>query len=178
MKGSKVAPNNPNSYTRPSNVWLLSSGLGKTKSLEEHIIRLIEFIESRDIEFGKIIRDIEFGKIINDCEVDIFCGCFLENFTVCLNLSPETLKRITVLPVRLFVNHDYFVGQTNLLVHNGICDVVWKKVMTSKEVIKILKKAGFEVVEQTGSHVKLKLPGSGNYVTVPTMSQNRGGRLS
>ena len=38
--------------------------------------------------------------------------------------------------------------------------------MNPKEVVRMLKKAGFEVVEQSGSHAKLRLPGPGKYVTV------------
>jgi RHS repeat-associated protein len=64
-------------------------------------------------------------------------------------------------------NHNYFVGLSNLLVHNGICDIIWKKVMTSREVAKELTKNGFELVGQKGSHMQFKYPGSNVKVTVP-----------
>jgi predicted RNA binding protein YcfA (HicA-like mRNA interferase family) len=44
--------------------------------------------------------------------------------------------------------------------------MIWKKVMTSKDVIKQLEKNGFEEVAQAGSHKKFKYPGSELYVTV------------
>ncbi len=39
--------------------------------------------------------------------------------------------------------------------------------MTSKEMIKFLKKNGFEVVSQNGSHVKLKNTKTGRQTIVP-----------
>lgn len=39
--------------------------------------------------------------------------------------------------------------------------------MTSKEMISILKKNGFEVVNQNGSHVKMNHPTSNKTVIVP-----------
>ncbi len=39
--------------------------------------------------------------------------------------------------------------------------------MTPKEMIKYLQKNGFEVINQNGSHVKLKNPENGNQVIVP-----------
>ncbi|KAA2215630.1 polymorphic toxin-type HINT domain-containing protein [Chryseobacterium sediminis] len=64
-------------------------------------------------------------------------------------------------------NHNYFVTNSSILVHNGgPCDIAWKKVMNSKEVIKQLEKNGFEEVAQAGSHKKFKYPGSELYVTV------------
>jgi predicted RNA binding protein YcfA (HicA-like mRNA interferase family) len=39
--------------------------------------------------------------------------------------------------------------------------------MTSREVLKALRTAGFVVVDQKGSHVQLKKPGRSGRVTVP-----------
>lgn len=39
--------------------------------------------------------------------------------------------------------------------------------MTPREMIKLLKKNGFEVVDQNGSHVKLKNPQTGKQTIVP-----------
>ena len=39
--------------------------------------------------------------------------------------------------------------------------------LTAKEMIKLLKKNGFEVVSQNGSHVKLKNPVTKRQTTVP-----------
>lgn len=43
--------------------------------------------------------------------------------------------------------------------------------MTPKEMIRHLKKNGFEEVSQNGSHVKLKNPESGRMVIVPYHSK-------
>ena len=39
--------------------------------------------------------------------------------------------------------------------------------MTPKEMIKLLKQNGFQVISQNGSHVKLKNPETGKQTTVP-----------
>ncbi len=44
--------------------------------------------------------------------------------------------------------------------------------MTSKEMIKHLKKNGFEIISQNGSHVKLKNQETGRTVIVPYHSKN------
>lgn len=94
VKGSKAVPSNPKSYVRPANMWLLESDLEPTEPLEEHITRLIEFIESR-------VNDLR--KLIETCEMDIFCGCFFENYSSYFSLSPQLLERITILPVKLII---------------------------------------------------------------------------
>ncbi len=44
--------------------------------------------------------------------------------------------------------------------------------MTSQEMIKYLKKNGFQVIGQNGSHVKLKNPETGRTVIVPYHSKD------
>lgn len=44
--------------------------------------------------------------------------------------------------------------------------------MTSQEMIKYLKKNGFQVISQNGSHVKLKNPKTGRTVIVPYHSKD------
>ena len=44
--------------------------------------------------------------------------------------------------------------------------------MTPKEMVKLLKKNGFEVVSQNGSHVKLKISENGRTVIVPYHSKD------
>ena len=51
--------------------------------------------------------------------------------------------------------HTYFVGIDSILVHNQCAKEFVKASRTSKEVIKYLKKNGFRIVKQEGSHVKL-----------------------
>ena len=44
--------------------------------------------------------------------------------------------------------------------------------MSSKEMLKLLKENGFEVISQNGSHVKLKNPETGKTVIVPYHSKD------
>lgn len=44
--------------------------------------------------------------------------------------------------------------------------------VTPKEMIKFLKKNGFEVVSQNGSHVKLKNPATGRQTIIPYHSSS------
>ena len=44
--------------------------------------------------------------------------------------------------------------------------------MTSKEMLKLLKENGFDVISQNGSHVKLKNPETGKTVIVPYHSKD------
>ena len=43
--------------------------------------------------------------------------------------------------------------------------------MSSKEMLKLLKENGFDVISQNGSHVKLKNPETGKTVIVPYHSK-------
>lgn len=44
--------------------------------------------------------------------------------------------------------------------------------MTPKEMIKLLKQNGFQVVAQNGSHVKMRYPETGKQTTVPYHSKD------
>lgn len=44
--------------------------------------------------------------------------------------------------------------------------------MTSQEMIKFLKKNGFIVISQNGSHIKMRNPETGNTVIVPYHSKD------
>ncbi len=94
VKGTKAVPNNPKSYVHPANMWTLESDLKQTESFEAHITRIVEFIESRLNAFEKLIKT---------CEIDIYCGYFSVNYTGFLSLSPDLLKRLTVMPVKIIV---------------------------------------------------------------------------
>jgi hypothetical protein len=48
-------------------MWRLESDLDEAESLEQHILRLVEFIES---------KVTAFKVLIETCEVAIFCGYF------------------------------------------------------------------------------------------------------
>jgi hypothetical protein len=72
IKGSKAAPNNPKSYIRPANMWQLESDIERTEPFENHITRIVEFIESRESALRELIRT---------CEIDIFCGYFPSDYT-------------------------------------------------------------------------------------------------
>ena len=44
--------------------------------------------------------------------------------------------------------------------------------MTPKEMIKLLKRNGFQVVAQNGSHIKMRNPETGKQTTVPYHSKD------
>lgn len=94
LKGSKAVPNNPKSYLYPANMWRLESDLDESDSVEQHISRLVEFVEEREIAFIKLIKT---------CEVDIFCGYFPNGWTGHLSLSAHLLKRLTIIPMEVMI---------------------------------------------------------------------------
>ena len=47
-----------------------------------------------------------------------------------------------------------------------------KKPITPKEMIKLLKRNGFQVVAQNGSHIKMRNPETGKQTTVPYHSKD------
>jgi Domain of unknown function (DUF4279) len=94
VKGSKAIPNHPKSYVYPTNMWSLQSDLDELESLEQHISRLVEFVESRVIAFTELIKT---------CEIGIFCGYFPNGWTGNLSLSANLLKRLTIIPVKIIV---------------------------------------------------------------------------
>lgn len=94
IKGSRAVPDNPKSYVYPSNMWRLDSDLEAIESFEAHITRLVEFIESR--------ADV-FKELSETCEFDIHCGYFSVNYTGYLSMSPDLLKRITIVPIKIIV---------------------------------------------------------------------------
>ncbi len=94
VKGSKAVPNHPKSYVYPANLWSLDSDLDELESLEQHISRLVEFLESRELAFKEIIQT---------CEVDIYCGYFPNGWTGNLSLSASLLKRLTIIPIEVIV---------------------------------------------------------------------------
>lgn len=49
---------------------------------------------------------------------------------------------------------------------------ILKMPITSQEMIKLLKKNGFETVSQNGSHVKMRNPNTGKTVIVPYHSKD------
>ncbi|MBA3711795.1 MAG: DUF4279 domain-containing protein [Pyrinomonadaceae bacterium] len=95
MMGSKVDPNHPKSYVRPSNLWSLDSGLRPSRPLEEHIAKLVEVIEE------KITVLMSMRK---SCDMDIFCGFSSMHGQGSFALSHELLKRLTVLPIKIIVD--------------------------------------------------------------------------
>lgn len=94
VKGMKAAPDHPKSFVHPSHMWRLESDADETEPLDRHISRLADFIES---------RENDFKKLQPDCKFDMFCGYFANGWTGHLELAPELLKRLTVIPVKIII---------------------------------------------------------------------------
>ncbi|MEP6901672.1 MAG: DUF4279 domain-containing protein [Actinomycetota bacterium] len=94
VKGSRAVPENIESYVYPAHLWLLESDLDEMESLDQHISRLIDFVESRAAAFKELIKT---------CEVDIFCGYFPDGWTGHFALLPDLLKRLTIIPIKIMV---------------------------------------------------------------------------
>lgn len=93
-KGTRAVPNNPKSYVHPANMWGLESDIDESESLDAHLIRLIEFIESKISVFENLSQT---------CEFNIFCGYFPDGHTGHLSFSPELLKRLTAIPIEIII---------------------------------------------------------------------------
>jgi hypothetical protein len=94
VKGTHAISGNPETYMYPANMWRLESDLGESDSLDKHLSRLADFVESREAVFKELIKT---------CEVDIFCGYFPNDWTGHLSLSPDLLKRLTAIPIKIIV---------------------------------------------------------------------------
>ena len=95
VKGQKVVPNHPKSYVMPRHSWTLDSGLDKSQSLELHIAKIVELIEGKQTVFKQFLQT---------CKIDIFCGFASESGQGGFSLSPELLKRLTLLPIELVLD--------------------------------------------------------------------------
>ena len=93
-KGSRAVLNDPKSYVHLANMWRLESDIDESESLDAHLIRLIEFVES---------RISVFENLSETCEFDIFCGYFPNGYTGHISLSPELLKRLTTIPIKIII---------------------------------------------------------------------------
>lgn len=94
VKGVKVVPDHPKGFVHPSHMWRLESDANEMEPLDQHISRLIDFIES---------RENDFKNLQPNCKFDIFCGYFPNGWTGQLNLSPELLKRLTLVPIKILI---------------------------------------------------------------------------
>ena len=94
VKGVRRVSDHPKSFIHPSHMWRLESDADQAEPLDQHISRLVDFIES---------REKEFNKLIDDCKFDIFCGYFANGWTGHVELSPNLLKRLTMIPIKIIV---------------------------------------------------------------------------
>jgi hypothetical protein len=93
-KGTPMSSRNPNSRIRQGSSWILDSKLNKEETLSAHLEQLVCFIEE---------RTNEFEKLLEVCEIDIYCGFFSNEKSGKFVLSPNLLKRLTVIPIELIV---------------------------------------------------------------------------
>ncbi|MEH2371474.1 DUF4279 domain-containing protein [Nostoc sp.] len=93
-KGNPMSSRNPNSRIRQGASWILDSKLNEEEPLSAHLEQLLFFIEE---------RVNEFEKLLEVCEMDIYCGFFSTEKSGEFVLSPNLLKRLTVIPIEVIV---------------------------------------------------------------------------
>lgn len=101
---------NPNSYKekgayvndklkigaiREEYLWVLESGLETTESLETHIVKLLEIIETNVNQFKLLSKN---------CFIELFCGFGSENGQGSLVLDSSILKRLTAIPIDIILD--------------------------------------------------------------------------
>jgi hypothetical protein len=94
VKGTKAVPDHPKSFVYPSHMWRLESDADETEPLDQHISRLVDFIESRGDTFKKLSAD---------CKLDMYCGFFANDWIGHVELTPDLLKRLTVIPIKVVI---------------------------------------------------------------------------
>ncbi len=91
-KGVPVSLRNPNSPIREESLWVLDSGLNHDQPLEDHIKRLVEYIEQK----SSILN-----TLLPHCEVELFCGFSTDSGQGGFAFEPDLLKKLTILPLVL-----------------------------------------------------------------------------
>jgi hypothetical protein len=69
-KGSLSSPRNPQSHRRETSVWLLTSGLGNDRWLDEHVAALVQRLEGKN----DALRELSAS-----CEAELLLGFGSEN---------------------------------------------------------------------------------------------------
>jgi hypothetical protein len=88
--GSPVRPEMPESPTREHSVWVLKSGLDESVPLEQHLAKLMSFVESHS---DQII------ELNSKAEIEFFCGFSSESGQGSLELSPSLIKEIAAFSI-------------------------------------------------------------------------------
>ena len=78
------------------------------------------------------------------------------NYILVTDINIEKLNtQINVYNFEVEDWHTYYVSSRNVLVHNMCAKEFIRSAKNAKQVISYLKKQGFQVISQNGSHVKL-----------------------
>jgi succinate dehydrogenase flavin-adding protein (antitoxin of CptAB toxin-antitoxin module) len=93
-KGTPMSSRNPNSRIREAASWIFDSTINPEELLSRHIDQIVSLIED---------RVHEFEKLLEVCDMDIYCGFFSKGRSGEFILSPELLKRLTVIPIEIIV---------------------------------------------------------------------------
>jgi Domain of unknown function (DUF4279) len=95
VMGTNAVLNNPKTYIRKENLWIVTSSLDPSEKLEAHIAELVKLIELKI----SILEDI-----LTTSDIDLFCGFSSMAGQGGFTLSPELLKRLTILPIKLIMD--------------------------------------------------------------------------
>ena len=92
--GDPISERSP-SAKRVESLWLRESGLERLKPLEEHLLVLLDFMDS---------KRPELASIRGECEVDLFCGYASRSGQGSMLLTASTIARVAEYRVDLSVD--------------------------------------------------------------------------
>lgn len=95
VMGERLSSHNPSSAIAEAHLWRLESGLTSNRPLEEHIEKLVEFIEQKLPTFNELMKE---------CESDLFCGYSSESGQGGFILESKMLKRLAAVHVDLVLD--------------------------------------------------------------------------
>ncbi|MBI1747960.1 MAG: DUF4279 domain-containing protein [Acidobacteria bacterium] len=93
-KGTPVNPRNPNSPIRQESLWILDSGLDNSQPIEQHIIKLVWYIESK----SSVLQ-----TLLSSCEIDLFCGYSSGSSQGGFTLEADIISRLSIIPIPIIL---------------------------------------------------------------------------
>lgn len=94
-KGSPISLRIPSPPLSEESRWLLNSGVDDSEPLEEHIRKLLSYIEQ---------NITAFKTLLVDCEVDMRCAFSSDSGQGGFVLDAELLKRLSAIPIDMVVS--------------------------------------------------------------------------
>lgn len=93
-KGDLVSARGPKPIYRKGSMWIRKSVLERTRSLDEHLLELMGFLEEKK----------DLLSSLSDCQMDVHCGAFSDNERICLFLGQKAIKALARHPVDILID--------------------------------------------------------------------------